>query len=344
MKKTAGYFFFPLLAVFFFAGTANALESQLTHTTQVATFVTAGNTLFRTSTTTAGQTLQSVGVWLQDASSTVGTTYLRATCFADSYSTSQSGCVNTAPINSQNQWDVQANQEYIFRFNNERLQTGKVYIFEILSTNEVPQVYGSPTKIYTTQCDFGGSTYCTGAPFLDVNSGIDWSQISFPLVYSSSTQAIAASSSLWQSIASASSTIQCATGNLFTDALCSAGVFLFVPSTAAIDAFTQLASTTLPQRFPFSWYYGVKNTYGALTASSTANMQTVSIDFSSVDPATSTAFGSILPNATVLSSTTISTYLSPTMLQLLLTLESAAIWLIFGLYVFHDVQHKWLNR
>jgi len=133
-------------------------------------------------------------------------------------------------------------------------------------------------------------------------------------------------------------------GGIFGEALCATIAFLFVPDPTILDGYTNLAVGTLPSRFPFSWYYGVKSAYTALTASSTANMAAVSINFAAVDPATSTPFGAILPNATVLSSSTISHFLSPSLLALILSLETAAIWVLFALYIFHDVQHAWLKK
>jgi len=180
------------------------------------------------------------------------------------------------------------------------------------------------------------------------SGGIDWNLLFLPPPFSPNAVAIAASSSLW-GMYSATDTLdalngQCSqAGNIFSEGLCNAGVFLFIPNPAITNAYLALASTTLPQKFPFSWYFGLKGTYDSLTASSTANMASVVIDFAAVDPATTTPFGPILPTATVLSSSTISTYLSPSLLSLILGLETAAIWVLFGLYVFHDVQRNWLK-
>jgi len=48
---------------------------------------------------------------------------------------------------------------------------------------------------------------------------IPWNSVYFPLVYSSTSQAIATSSGLWQSLELASSTQSCATGNFFSNAI-----------------------------------------------------------------------------------------------------------------------------
>jgi len=180
------------------------------------------------------------------------------------------------------------------------------------------------------------------------SGGIDWNLLYFPPPFSTSSVAIATSSSLWGAY-TGSTTLdaladQCSlTSNIFSEGLCTAFAFLLVPNPSITNSYLALASTTLPTKFPFSWYYGLKGTYDALTASSTPNMASVVIDFAAVDPATTTPFGPILPTATVLSSTTISTYLSPALLSLLLNLETAAIWVLFGLFIFHDVQRNWLK-
>jgi len=202
----------------------------------------------------------------------------------------------------------------------------------------------------------GGDGYCFFTVLLGtvdmsncggVAPSIPFGSIVFPSVYSTSSAAIAASSSLWGAFASTSQLqTQCTSGNVFSDGLCLAGTFLFVPNPNVVQGFVDLDTAVLPTRFPFSWYFGIKSTYTALSASSTSNMATVFIDFSTFNAvASSSPFGTMLPNHfTLLSSTTISTYLSPTTLNILLALETAAIWILFSVYVFRDVQHGWLHK
>jgi len=274
--------------------------------------------------------------------------FLRVTCFANTTDVSQTGCTVTAPVVSTNSYSSIGTSVvlYPFYFSGLTLQSGKVYMVEIISASQL-QVFGLTGGWNNVPyCIFAGNgePNCSGTPFYLRNGTIPWGNISFPVVYSSSSQSIAASSSLWQNINFASSTVQCETGNLFSSGLCAAGVFLFVPNTGVLDAFAQMASTTIPSKFPFSWVYGFQGVYNQLTASSSANMIAVSIDFSSIDPATSTPFGGILPNATLLSSTTISTYLGSSMLSTLLFLSQCALWIMFGTFIFHDVQHRWLKQ
>lgn len=152
-------------------------------------------------------------------------------------------------------------------------------------------------------------------------------------------ESIATTSALYQSVLAASSSVQCNTGNLFTDGLCTVGAYLFVPSTDVVAEWTTLPNT-ISTKFPFSWVYGVQAIFTNLSASSSANMIAPTMDFTGVDPATSTPFGAILPNITVLSSSTIQTYISPTMWATFQTLIAAALWLTFAADVFFTVRNK----
>jgi len=131
-------------------------------------------------------------------------------------------------------------------------------------------------------------------------------------------------------------------GGVFGEATCATFAFLFVPDPTIVDRFADLPST-MALRFPFSWYNALKSVYSGLVASSTSNMASVSIALSAYDPATSTAMGHILPNMTILSSTTINKYMPSGMLATLLALESAALYLLFAFYVYRSVQNRWLR-
>jgi len=206
-----------------------------------------------------------------------------------------------------------------------------------------------PTKYYMIRNDSAYNVKWYGMPLANLyyivtaGQAIDWNALWIPVVYSTSAQAIATSSSLWGSLSLASSTQNCASDNFFTNAICSSFTYLFIPNQEIISAFVGLGNT-VQLKFPVSWYVGIRDTIGGLTGSSTPNMASVNIDFSSVDPATSTIMGPILPNAVVLSSTTISTYLSPSLLSLLLTLEAAALYVIVGFSIYSRVRHKWLHE
>lgn len=148
--------------------------------------------------------------------------------------------------------------------------------------------------------------------------GIDWNAISFPVVYSSTTQAFSASSSLWSNL-SATDTLaamngSCSqAGNIFAEGLCTAGVFLFVPNSAVVSAFSDLASTTIPSKFPFSWVYAVRGTFGGLAASSTSNMIVLTFPYHSLGVGSTSPLGlaNIAPDVVVFGTSTIEKYIDP---------------------------------
>jgi len=120
---------------------------------------------------------------------------------------------------------------------------------------------------------------------------------------------------------------ECAqTGNIFAEALCRTTAYLFIPNPAVLDQYTTLASSTA-DKFPFSYIFGVIYLFTELNASSTTNMIAPHIDFSSVDPASSTPFGSFLPDMTIMSSTSIKQYMPEGFWELVYALMIAAIWL-----------------
>jgi len=160
-----------------------------------------------------------------------------------------------------------------------------------------------------------------------VSSQIDFSQYYTPTVFSTTSAAIAASSSLWGAYASTSQlTDTCTTGNVFGDALCSAVAFLFVPNPNVVSGFTMIP-TVAGTRFPFSWIYGVQAEFSSLSASSTKNMSTLSINFADLDIGSSTPMGSILPNVTVFSTTTVTQYIGLTTWQYFQDWIGFTLWL-----------------
>jgi len=121
---------------------------------------------------------------------------------------------------------------------------------------------------------------------------------------------------------------------------CNAFAFLFVPSTNAVGGFAQLASTT-ESKIPFSYFFDIKNTINALTASSTTNLPTYTVGLGSLQLGSTTSFGNVLPNLTVLSSTTVDTYMPNGIRVTLLALGTSAIWLIAGMTIYRRiVPHK----
>jgi len=140
------------------------------------------------------------------------------------------------------------------------------------------------------------------------NSPINFGLIQFPLVYSSSSQSISASSSLWQSISYASSSQACIDGNFLTNAICASTNYLFVPNPDIATQYLQFVSTSSPislsNRIPFSYFYDSISILSSLQASTT-QMVSWTIPFHSLGMGSTTAFGNFLPDVTILSSSTI---------------------------------------
>jgi len=159
----------------------------------------------------------------------------------------------------------------------------------------------------------------------------------------------AATSSSMFSGQSATSTLedlneQCSqTSNFFAEAICISFSFLFMPSSTVLGKWSDLWQIEMPSKFPFSFAYGVSGTMSALTASSTANMITVGMDFTTVDPSASSTFGALLPNATILASTTITHYMPSGFWNLMQTLIAAALWFGLAIFIFHDAPRRFLT-
>jgi len=175
----------------------------------------------------------------------------------------------------------------------------------------------------------------------------DWSALSFPLIYDPNAQAIATSSSLWGLYASSSAllTQTCSTSNnpldfhFYSGALCEAAAFLFMPNpnVLALGATLQADAQT---RIPFSWASGIGQMYSISTASSTTNMISLVIDFSSADPASSTPFHTFLPRWEVFGTSTILKYIGSSRWAFFQLLMSGAIWLGLGTMMWFEVRYR----
>lgn len=173
---------------------------------------------------------------------------------------------------------------------------------------------------------------------------INFGGIYFPYVYSTSSVAIASSSSLWGSLNVASTTQQCETGNVFQTGFCTAMAFLFLPNPDILNGYVGLFSTSSTggffARFPGNYIVGVSNAWGSLSASSTANLALVEFDFPGVST-TTPGFGGFIPDKIViLSTSTISQYFSPTVWNALQYLISAGLWLGLATNIFFTVRNK----
>lgn len=303
-----------------------------------------GNTTFYAGTSTVSETISDIGVYLGDPSFTGIDVFVRITCFANQFNSSQTGCTDTSVHTSDTEEVLNpTGQVYYFTLPTPIVtQVGKVYVLEIMTAtaSDNIDVYGDSSYQFNNQCNFaGGATDCTAAPYWVTNAVPNWSGINATSTALTSMYQDGATTTL------ALITERCAeSSNVFSSAMCATVTFLFIPSPDVLNNYIALPDT-VAQKFPFSWYYGIKGTFDGLVATtSTSSMATLAIDFSSVDPATSTPFGPILPNATLLSAATITTYLTPGILATLLNLEAFAMWVLFGLFLFHDVQRRWFRH
>lgn len=119
--------------------------------------------------------------------------------------------------------------------------------------------------------------------------------------------------------------------NGFAYGLCTVGAFLFIPNQDTLQDFNSL-SDDAKTRIPFSYFYDLAGVFS--TPSSTgANFVDVEFDISSTTVC-STSLGCIIPPVTALSTTTVSAYISPSMLATLRTLMASVIWLMFAYYAY----------
>lgn len=116
--------------------------------------------------------------------------------------------------------------------------------------------------------------------------------------------------------------------------LCTVGVFLFVPNTTITGQFAGLPNQ-LSTKFPFSWYFDVKNEIGDLQASSTANYPDV--EYSGLPITSIVGSGGI----TIASSTTIQALAPDSTWIFVRTLMGYMLWIGFAYFVYHKTRTIW---
>jgi len=132
-------------------------------------------------------------------------------------------------------------------------------------------------------------------------------------------------------------------GKSISTGICNVGVFLFVPSQNALSSFATLSSTT-QTKIPFSYYYNVKSILQ--TASSTSgNFTSIHLNLGgATGVASTTPFAGILnQDFQLLSTSTISTYISPSTYNLLMDLARYAIWIAVMFHVYRRIVPKHAN-
>jgi len=175
-----------------------------------------------------------------------------------------------------------------------------------------------------------------------INNSINWTDLEVvPPIDFGAVQFVATSTSFFSGDASGSLQAladECSTtGNIFSNALCRAFAYLFVPNPTVLDQYQNLGPQ-LQTKFPVSWVYQVQaeiNTAATTTLSSpvwTMNLHDAGIG-------STTPLGNILPNMVVFSSSTVKRYISDAQWNALMTLAGAAIWLV-AFYTLYAIGHR----
>jgi len=213
------------------------------------------------------------------------------------------------------------------------INTGVDGVFsQFLNKTEPAQYCGTATSS-TSNNYVSGTPYWVGfdingvygGAYVNLNGSGDYYQVSdspttidfSPLLgvqppYNLAAAPIAASSSLWGAYATSSTlAASCDSGNLFSDGICQAFSFIFIPNPEILNGFIALPALA-GTKFPFSWIYGVQNEVSTLSASSTSNMIGLQLNLGSLGVGSTTSMGNILPNFEAFGTSTIETYVSPT--------------------------------
>lgn len=126
--------------------------------------------------------------------------------------------------------------------------------------------------------------------------------------------------------------------------VCNVGVFLFVPSATVLQNFADTASST-KSKIPFSYYYDFAAQLDGASASTTGNFTVLSADLRGTGVGSTSAWASVLPASfAYLSSTTISTYVSPALYDLFFLLMRSAIWIAVLFHVYHRLVPKHAHK
>jgi len=186
------------------------------------------------------------------------------------------------------------------------------------------ELYGSPS----TAAYSGGDCYDPGFPTTCV--GVNRiGDVAFSLLRN-----LGGATGSWgaistSTITSSGFTANCSgTSNIFTEGLCYAGSYLFIPSTTSMQIFsdlhTQMASTS-----PFSYVFQIQYLYNSLAASSSNTFVDWEIDLSGASSSAAWGGASLIPDKLViLSTSTVMQYMTQSQLDTFKTLIAMAIWMI----------------
>jgi len=128
-------------------------------------------------------------------------------------------------------------------------------------------------------------------------------------------------------------------GNFFSYGICVAFSYLFLPDPTILNQWSAIASTT-EAKFPFSWVSEVKSSITGLTASSTSNSPTYTINLHDLGLGSTSPIGNILPNLTAFSSTTVLSYIPAPVWNAGQALIAAVLWLALGFDIYMTVRRR----
>jgi len=246
--------------------------------------------------------------------------YLTITCYNDSaYSSSCGTFVNSAsttpPRNTAGSYTftIATSTQPIFN---------PLKYYRITTLGTAGAVYG--IKLYGGTATNTCSSNCSGRPY----------QIATTQFYGPTLTTATATSSSFFSGSLSTTTLanmagQCSeSSNIFSEGLCMAGVFLFIPAPDTLGQFSQLKDT-VSTKFPFSYLVSATETWNALTASTTSNAPVYTYALHDLGLGSTTPLGNILPNMTVFGSSTVMTYFPTALFDTLKALAGMA--LVLGL-------------
>jgi len=226
------------------------------------------------------------------------------------------------------------------------------------ASGNYPGGYSLVGPFYGTACNFStGSTF--GIRLINANSGgVDGHEIGFKSTATTSAgywfiaTTDTASSTLYAiqqkylntiSTTTVSQLCQSNSSGSFLDAaassfangLCHAGVFLFVPSQEVTNGFLTQKNILVEQKFPFSWITDLRSQLEGLSASSTENFFNLTINFGS----TTQMFG--FTELTVISTSTMNTYLSTSTRNAIKNLLATMFYLAAIYFIYRQIQGVW---
>lgn len=179
----------------------------------------------------------------------------------------------------------------------------------------------------------------------DINGGDvppNWGAITFPPpIDFGAIQFVATSSSLF--VNSTTSLISIAdqcddAGNIFSRGICYAFTYLFVPTPTVLNNYAALPEL-VTTKFPFSWVSDVQNGINDLSTSPVA-APVYSFALADLGIGSTTPIGNLLPNFVGFSTSTVFTYMSPTVWASGQLLISGILWMGLAYDVYATVRRR----